>query len=53
MGGAVGYPELWREKEGTYANGSGKSTLVRHIVEAVQLPAQRLIYLPQEISADE
>ncbi|MEZ4652479.1 MAG: ATP-binding cassette domain-containing protein [Candidatus Eisenbacteria bacterium] len=30
-------------------NGSGKSTLVRHILEHLELPADRLVYLPQEI----
>ncbi len=33
----------------TGANGSGKSTLVRHLLSAIDLPAGRLTYLPQEI----
>jgi ATPase subunit of ABC transporter with duplicated ATPase domains len=33
----------------TGANGAGKSTLVRHILEVIDLPAERLTYLPQEI----
>ena len=33
----------------TGANGTGKSTLVRHILSAVELLAERLTYLPQEI----
>lgn len=35
------------------ANGSGKSTLVRYLVGALALPADRLIYLPQEVSEEE
>jgi len=34
-------------------NGSGKSTLVRHIMETSTLESHRLIYVPQEITADE
>ncbi|MFC2078233.1 ATP-binding cassette domain-containing protein [Candidatus Bipolaricaulota bacterium] len=34
-------------------NGSGKSTLVRHIVEQIDLPGERIICIPQEISAEE
>jgi ATPase subunit of ABC transporter with duplicated ATPase domains len=30
-------------------NGAGKSTLIRHILSQLDLPPQRLIYLPQEI----
>ena len=30
-------------------NGAGKSTLVRHIVANLQLPPERVVYLPQEI----
>jgi macrolide transport system ATP-binding/permease protein len=33
----------------TGANGTGKSTLVRNILNALDLPQQRLTYLPQEI----
>ena len=33
----------------TGANGTGKSTLIRRILEAVDLPPDRLTYLPQEI----
>ena len=33
----------------TGANGSGKSTLVRHILSTIDLPVERLTYLPQEI----
>ncbi|MGD8453084.1 MAG: ATP-binding cassette domain-containing protein [Phycisphaerae bacterium] len=34
-------------------NGSGKSTLVRHILERLDLPAERVVYLPQEMLATE
>jgi ATPase subunit of ABC transporter with duplicated ATPase domains len=39
----------------TGSNGAGKSTLVRRIVEEVQakMPAERLVYVPQEIALDE
>ncbi len=33
----------------TGANGAGKTTLVRHILSALDLPPERLTYLPQEI----
>ncbi|MFC1587620.1 ATP-binding cassette domain-containing protein [Planctomycetota bacterium] len=33
----------------TGVNGSGKSTLVRHIINSVDLPRDRVTYLPQEI----
>ena len=35
----------------TGPNGGGKSTLVRALVERAGLPRERLLYLPQEISA--
>lgn len=37
----------------TGANGTGKSTLVRHIVETVRLPRDRMVYLPQELDAEQ
>ncbi len=33
----------------TGANGSGKSTLIRRILDIIDLPPERLTYLPQEI----
>ncbi len=33
----------------TGANGLGKSTLIRHIASRLTMPAERLVYLPQEI----
>jgi len=33
-------------------NGSGKSTLVRFIVETLTLPENRVVYIPQEIPAE-
>jgi macrolide transport system ATP-binding/permease protein len=35
----------------TGPNGGGKSTLVRHIVTGLTLPAERVLYIPQEITA--
>jgi len=37
----------------TGPNGAGKSTLVRHIVAHLDLPADKLVYLAQEIDAEE
>ncbi|MBN2008924.1 ABC-F family ATP-binding cassette domain-containing protein [candidate division KSB1 bacterium] len=36
----------------TGVNGSGKSTLVRHIVNSLDISAEQLTYLPQEIDAN-
>jgi ATPase subunit of ABC transporter with duplicated ATPase domains len=33
-------------------NGSGKSTLLRHLLGQIKVPKEKLIYLPQELSAD-
>jgi macrolide transport system ATP-binding/permease protein len=33
-------------------NGAGKSTLLRHIAPLINLPAERIISIPQEISAE-
>jgi ATPase subunit of ABC transporter with duplicated ATPase domains len=35
----------------TGANGTGKSTLIRHILANLRLPAEKLVCVPQEISA--
>ncbi|ACB74311.1 ATP-binding cassette domain-containing protein [Opitutus terrae] len=35
------------------ANGLGKSTLVRHLLGQLQLPAEKVVTVPQEISAEE
>jgi len=35
------------------ANGLGKSTLVRHVLGQLQLPLEKLVTVPQEISAEE
>ncbi|MDD5705318.1 MAG: ATP-binding cassette domain-containing protein, partial [Kiritimatiellae bacterium] len=35
------------------ANGLGKSTLVRHLLRQTNVPPERLVYVPQEISAAE
>lgn len=34
-------------------NGSGKSSLVRRMMSALTLPPDRVVYLPQELSADD
>ena len=36
----------------TGPNGAGKSTLVRHVVESLNLPKERVTYLPQEIDLE-
>ena len=36
----------------TGPNGAGKSTLIRRIVASLDLPAERLTYVPQEIGLD-
>jgi ATPase subunit of ABC transporter with duplicated ATPase domains len=37
----------------TGANGMGKSTLLRYILTRLTVPAERLIYVPQEVTAEE
>jgi macrolide transport system ATP-binding/permease protein len=37
----------------TGPNGSGKSTLVKLLVESMELPEGRLLYIPQELTADQ
>jgi macrolide transport system ATP-binding/permease protein len=37
----------------TGANGLGKSTLINHLLARLQLPAEKLVTVPQEISADD
>jgi len=37
----------------TGSNGCGKSTLVRHLLRQSSVPADRLVYLPQEMTAAE
>jgi macrolide transport system ATP-binding/permease protein len=52
-GGSLRIPELVMKPTDRIAltgpNGSGKSTLIRHIVATLNLPGERLVYLPQEI----
>lgn len=36
----------------TGANGLGKSTLLRHILPDLNVPEERVVYLPQELSAE-
>jgi len=37
----------------TGPNGGGKSTLVRHLVERLNVPPERVVYMPQEIDAQQ
>lgn len=37
----------------TGTNGSGKTTLIRRIITALEMPPERLTYVPQEIDAEE
>ncbi|MEO6993818.1 MAG: ATP-binding cassette domain-containing protein, partial [Lacunisphaera sp.] len=37
----------------TGANGLGKSTLIKHVLAHLELPAEKLVTVPQEISADD
>ena len=37
----------------TGPNGAGKSTLIRHIVKSIDLPQERITYIPQEIDLRE
>jgi len=36
----------------TGPNGAGKSTLIRHIMAHLALPAERIVYMPQELPPD-
>jgi ATPase subunit of ABC transporter with duplicated ATPase domains len=51
------YPDLLVQAQDRIAvtgpNGGGKSTLIRHIVATSALPSERVLYIPQEISAQE
>ncbi len=51
------FPELAMQPEDRVAvtgpNGDGKSTLIRHIIGALTLPTDKVVYLPQEISLSE
>ena len=54
-GRVLEFPELVMPNDGRVAlcgpNGAGKSTLLRHIVAGMSLPADKVLYMPQEISA--
>lgn len=49
----LGFPELVIRPRDRIAivgpNGAGKSTLIRHLVSRIDLPAEKTLYLPQEI----
>lgn len=50
------YPDLVMRPEERIAltgpNGAGKSTLIDHIVASVNIPAERLVYIPQEFDRE-
>jgi len=50
------YPELCVTPDDRIAltglNGAGKSTLIRHIMNYLMVPAERIVYLPQEIGRE-
>lgn len=50
------FPELSMAPDDRIAltgpNGAGKSTLIRHILEHLNIPEERLVYLPQEIDIE-
>jgi ATPase subunit of ABC transporter with duplicated ATPase domains len=52
-GRILSFPELTMAPDDRIAitgpNGSGKSTLIRHIMDLLTLPEDKVIYLPQEI----
>jgi ATPase subunit of ABC transporter with duplicated ATPase domains len=54
-GRSLAHPHLAMKPDGRVAltgpNGGGKSTLVRRIVESLDIPPERLTYVPQEIDA--
>ncbi|MBN2134899.1 MAG: ABC-F family ATP-binding cassette domain-containing protein [Acidobacteria bacterium] len=47
------YPDLLMKPDDRIAltgvNGSGKSTLIKHIMESLNLPDDKVVYIPQEI----
>ena len=55
-GRTLEYPDLVMRPDDRVAlsgpNGGGKSTLVRHLLRRLNIEAARLVYLPQEISAE-
>ncbi len=56
-GRSLVHPDLLMKPDGRVAltgpNGGGKSTLVRRIVESLDIPPERLTYVPQEIDVGE
>jgi ATPase subunit of ABC transporter with duplicated ATPase domains len=54
--GRLSYPDLSMAPTDRIAitgpNGSGKSTLIQHIVDSLNLPKDRVTYVPQEISRE-
>ncbi len=53
----LAHPPLAVERQDRVAitgpNGSGKTTLLRQLIETTETPEDRIVYLPQEISATE
>jgi macrolide transport system ATP-binding/permease protein len=56
-GRSLVHPDLMMKPDDRVAvtgpNGGGKSTLIRRIVESLDIPPERLTYVPQEIDAKE
>jgi ATPase subunit of ABC transporter with duplicated ATPase domains len=52
---ALRFPDLFIRPQDRIAivgpNGAGKSTLIRHLIAQLDLPPDKLIYMPQEIDA--
>jgi ATPase subunit of ABC transporter with duplicated ATPase domains len=55
-GRRLGFPELLVTPDDRIAltgpNGAGKSTLVRHIIQHLLVPSEKIVYLPQEIDLE-
>jgi ATPase subunit of ABC transporter with duplicated ATPase domains len=56
-GRRLSFPELVMRPDDRVAligaNGAGKSSLLGHIVNSIDLPRKRVVYLPQELKADD
>ena len=54
-GPTLQFPELAMPSDGRVAlvgpNGAGKTSLLQHIVQSLNLPPDRILYMPQEIAA--
>jgi ATPase subunit of ABC transporter with duplicated ATPase domains len=56
-GRRLSFPELVMRPDDRIAligaNGAGKSSLLGHVIKCLDLPRERVVYLPQEVRADE